>query len=47
MTDRDYESLSREDLIGLLRDRDAGGSRLHYKGQTPPWRIMRRVQPRR
>ena len=50
MTVRDYENLSREDVIGLLRDRDAdeaGGLRLHYKGQTPPWRIIRRVQPRR
>ncbi len=50
MTDRDYESYSREELLGLLRDRDAdeaGGLRLHYKGQTPPWRIVRRVQPRR
>ena len=50
MTDRDYESYSREELLTLLRDRDAdeaGGLRLHYKGQTPPWRIVRRVQPRR
>ena len=50
MTDRDYESYSREELLGFLRDRDAdeaGGLRLHYKGQTPPWRIVRRVQPRR
>ena len=50
MTDRDYESYSREELLGLLRDRnadEAGGLRLHYRGQTPPWRIVRRVQPRR
>ena len=50
MTDRDYESYSREELLTLLRNRDAdeaGGLRLHYKGQTPPWRIVRRVQPRR
>src|SRR5665213_925592 len=50
MTHRDYEAFSREELIRLLRDRDAdeaGGLRLHYKGQTPPWRIVRRVQPRR
>lgn len=50
MSDRDYRSLSREDLIDLLQERDAdeaGGLRLHYKGQTPPWRIVRRVQPRR
>ena len=39
MTERDYESYSREELLGMLRDRDAdeaGGLRLHYKGQTPP-----------
>jgi adenine-specific DNA-methyltransferase len=50
MTERDYEGLSREELIRLLLDRDAdeaGGLRLHYKGQTAPWRIVRRVQPRR
>lgn len=47
---RAYDTYSREDLIRLLRERDAdeaGGLRLHYKGQTPPWRIVRRVQPRR
>ena len=47
---RDYEKLSREDLIRRLMDRDsddAGGLRLRYKGQTPPWRIVRKVQPRR
>ena len=46
---RAYDTYSREDLIRLLRERDtdeAGGLRLHYKGQTPPWRIVRRVQPR-
>ncbi len=50
MDHRDYDSFSREELIRVLRDRDAdeaGGLRLHYKGQTPPWRIVRRVQPRR
>jgi adenine-specific DNA-methyltransferase len=50
MSNRDYGDLRREELIELLRDRDAdeaGGLRLHYKGQTPPWRIVRRVQPRR
>ena len=50
MSDRGYDSYSREELIGLLKDRDAdeaGGLRLHYKGQTPPWRIIRCVQPRR
>ncbi|MFT8242425.1 site-specific DNA-methyltransferase [Roseomonas sp. BN140053] len=47
---RNYNSLKREDLIRLLVDRDAddaGGLRLRYKGQTPPWRIVRKVQPRR
>lgn len=50
MTARDYDGYSREDLLRLLRERDAdeaGGLRLAYKGQTPPWRIVRRVQPRR
>ena len=50
MEARDYDGFSREELIGLLRTRDAdeaGGLRLSYKGQTPPWRIIRRVQPRR
>jgi adenine-specific DNA-methyltransferase len=45
-----YDDLSREDLIRNLRERDreeAGGLRLRYKGQTPPWRIVRMVQPRR
>ncbi len=47
---RGYDSYSREELMELLRARDAdeaGGLRLSYKGQTPPWRIVRRVQPRR
>src|SRR5689334_1876981 len=46
----DYETFSREELIQLLQEREteeAGGLRLRYKGQTPPWRIVRRVQPRR
>jgi len=50
MNDRDYDSFSRDDLIRLLTQRDAdeaGGLRLQYEGQTPPWRIIRRVQPRR
>lgn len=50
MSNRDYGDLRREELIELLCARDAdeaGGLRLHYKGQTPPWRIVRRVQPRR
>lgn len=45
-----YEGLRREELIQLLEQRDAdeaGGIRLSYKGQTPPWRIVRMVQPRR
>lgn len=45
-----YEQLSREELLQLLLERDAdeaGGLRLTYKGQTPPWRIVRGVQPRR
>lgn len=45
-----YEQFSREELLHLLQERDAdeaGGLRLTYKGQTPPWRIVRRVQPRR
>lgn len=45
-----YEGLSREDLLRLLAERDAeeaGGLHLTYSGQTPPWRIVRRVQPRR
>jgi adenine-specific DNA-methyltransferase len=46
---RDYEKMSREGLIRLLSERDAGelgGIRLTYPGQTPPWQIVRRVQPR-
>lgn len=45
-----YDGLRREELIQLLEQRDAdeaGGIRLSYKGQTPPWRIVRMVQPRR
>lgn len=44
-----YEGLSREQLIRLLMDRDsqeAGGIRLTYNGQSPPWQIVRRVKPR-
>ena len=47
---RAYASYSKEELIQLLQERDhdeSGGLRLRYKGQTPPWRIVRRVQPRR
>ena len=48
-TDRTYEDLSREDLLRILRERDTeeqGALRLHYKGETPPWQIVRRVRPR-
>jgi adenine-specific DNA-methyltransferase len=50
MKQRNYEDLRREELIRLLSERDAqeaGGIRLSYKGQTPPWQIVRLVQPRR
>ena len=50
LDNRDYASFNREQLLRLLRERDAddaGGLRLRYKGQTPPWRIVREVQPRR
>lgn len=46
----DYTRLTREQLIAHLEERDEserGGIRLTYKGQTPPWRIARRVRPRR
>lgn len=45
-----YDQLRREELIRLLTERDAaevGGIRLAFRGQTPPWQIIRRVQPRR
>lgn len=45
----DYAKLSREDLIRLLHERDgsdAGGIRLTYPGQTPPWQIIRQLKPR-
>ena len=50
MPDASYEGLSREELIHALSRRDAdeaGGLRLHYKGQSLPWRIVRMVKPRR
>lgn len=50
MSGKNYETASREELLQLLREREAeeaGGLRLRYAGQTPPWRIVRRVQPRR
>jgi adenine-specific DNA-methyltransferase len=46
----DYARLTREQLIAQLEERDEderGGIRLTYKGQTPPWRMVRRVRPRR
>lgn len=46
----DYSRLTREQLIAALEDRDEnerGGIKLTYKGQTPPWRMVRRVRPRR
>lgn len=46
---RDYDKLSREDLIRLAMESETdsvGGIRLTYPGQTPPWQIVRRVQPR-
>lgn len=45
----DFEKLSREELIARLIEFDEqqqGGIRLTYPGQTPPWQIVRRVQPR-
>jgi len=50
MSETSYEDLSREELIHALTRRDAeegAGLRLHYKGQSLPWRIVRRVKPRR
>jgi adenine-specific DNA-methyltransferase len=49
-TSNQYGSLTKPDLIRLLERRDEdeiGGIRLHYKGQTPPWLIVRQVRPRR
>jgi adenine-specific DNA-methyltransferase len=46
----DFEKLSREDLIKLLtgqqEEEQSSGIRLTYPGQTAPWQIVRRVQPR-
>ena len=44
-----YDELSREDLLRVLRERDLeeqGALRLHYRGETPPWQIVRKVRPR-
>lgn len=46
---QDLEKMSREELIRLLTEgaeAEGGGIRLTYPGQTPPWQIVRRVQPR-
>lgn len=45
----DYEKMSREELLRLLSEQspqDQGGIRLTYPGQTAPWQIVRRAQPR-
>lgn len=45
----DIEKLSREELIELVLDQrkeQSDGIRMTYPGQTPPWQIIRRVQPR-
>ena len=50
MKNNGYNQLRREELIHLLEERDAqesGGIRITYNGQTPPWHIVRKVQPRR
>lgn len=50
MSERKYDDLRRDELIRLLEERDfdeSGGIRISYKGQTPPWQIVRKVQPRR
>lgn len=44
-----YGKLSRDELIRILLERDGadlGGIRMTYAGQTPPWQIVRRVEPR-
>lgn len=49
MPETTYDDLSREDLLRVLKERDAeeqGALRLHYGGETPPWQIVRRVRPR-
>ncbi|WP_198120324.1 site-specific DNA-methyltransferase [Massilia rhizosphaerae] len=50
MSGQKYNEMSREDLIRLLSEFDSqtkGGIRLSYPGQTPPWHIIKKVQPRR
>jgi len=47
---RPYQDLRREELLKLLEHRDAeegGGIRITYKGQRPPWQIVRKIKPRR
>ena len=49
ITETGYDTFSREDLLRVLRERDLeeqGALRLHYRGETPPWQIVRRVRPR-
>src|ERR1022692_1244434 len=50
MAEKAYQDLRREELIRLLAEREteeAGGIRITYKGQRPPWQIVRKVKPRR
>lgn len=50
MSKLNYDELRREELIRLLKERDereSGGIRIHYEGQTLPWQIVRKVKPRR
>jgi hypothetical protein len=50
MAEKPYQELRREELLKLLEQRDAeegGGIRITYKGQRPPWQIVRMVKPRR
>lgn len=45
-----YDHLRREDLIRIIEEyasAGTGGIHLTYKGQTPPWQIVRKVKPRR
>lgn len=49
MSFRDYETFSREEQIGLLKDRDANeaeGRRPHYKGQSPPRSLRSAALPK-
>lgn len=45
----DYEERTREQLVSILRRRDAEdatGTRLRYSGQRLPWQLVRQVRPR-